>query len=90
MRGIHKSLVRRIREGPGRASAELRARAFANAEAGELVDKVANRSAEITDADFAATGLSDDELFEVVICAAVGAASRQYKAGLAALDEATR
>jgi hypothetical protein len=90
MQGIHDSLVRRIREGPGQAPAELRARAFANADAGELIDKVANHSAEITDADLAASGLSDDELFEVVVCAAVGASARAYEAGLAALEEASR
>ncbi|MBR7830845.1 hypothetical protein KDK95_31365, partial [Actinospica sp. MGRD01-02] len=53
--------------------------------------KVVATPALVTDADFAAgraAGLSEDQLFEVVVCAAVGQATRQYEAGLAALDEA--
>jgi hypothetical protein len=46
----------------------------------------------VTEADFAAakaSGLSEDQLFELVVCAAVGQSTRQYEAGLAALAEAT-
>jgi len=53
-----------------------------------LLGKVAIRPTQVTDADFAAAraaGISDDELFELVICAAVGQSARQYDAGLAAL-----
>ncbi|MGH2366549.1 MAG: hypothetical protein ACRET2_10055 [Steroidobacteraceae bacterium] len=49
------------------------------------------RSAQVTDADFAAAlaaGVTEDALFELVICAAVGESSRMYEAGLAALDQA--
>jgi alkylhydroperoxidase family enzyme len=55
-----------------------------------LVDKVVNRPDEVTDADFAAaeaSGLSEDQLFEVVVCAAAGQSERLYAAGLAALDD---
>ena len=57
-----------------------------------MVDKVATKPAQVTDADFAAAmeaGFTDDQLFELVVCAAVGQATRQYEAGLAALAEAT-
>lgn len=37
-----------------------------------------------------ASGLDDDQEFELVICAALGRASRLYDAGLAALAEATQ
>ena len=97
MQSLHQALVRRILEGPGEAPADLRTRAFANAELPEalhpLLDKVASRSAQVTDADFAAAmeaGFSEDQLFELVICSAVGESSRQYEAGLAALDEAAK
>jgi hypothetical protein len=43
------------------------------------------------DADFAAAraaGFTEDELFELVICAAVGQSARLYDAGLAALADA--
>jgi hypothetical protein len=94
-RSIHQLLVNRILQGPGQAPADQRARAFANAglpdPLGPLLDKVATRSAHVTDADFATAreaGFSDDQLFELVICAAVGESTRQYEAGLAALAEA--
>jgi alkylhydroperoxidase family enzyme len=95
-RSIHHDLVNSILRGPGRAPGEQRARAFDNAELPEplrpLLDKVATKSAQVTDADFATAreaGFTDDQLFELVICAAVGQSTRQYEAGLAALAEAT-
>jgi alkylhydroperoxidase family enzyme len=56
-----------------------------------LIDKVATRPTQVTDADFAAakaSGFSEDQLFELVISAAVGQSARLYEAGLAALAEA--
>ena len=56
-----------------------------------LIGKVATRPAQVTEADFAAAqaaGLSEDQLFELVICAAVGQSARLYDAGLAALAAA--
>jgi hypothetical protein len=92
----HRALVDRVLNGEGRASAEQRARAFSNAgippPLHALIGKVATRPAQITDADFAAakaSGFSEDQLFELVISAAVGQAARLYEAGLAALAEAT-
>ncbi len=93
---LHHLLVNRIRQGPGTAPADQRARAFDNAELPAplrvLLDKVATKSHQVTDADFAAAmhaGFTDDQVFELVICAAIGQATRQYAAGLAALAEAT-
>jgi hypothetical protein len=93
-----RGLVERVLGGQGQASVEARGGAFAGSggigvpEAVRgLVGKVAATPALVTDADFAAgraAGLSEDQLFEVVVCAAVGQATRQYEAGLAALDEA--
>jgi hypothetical protein len=95
-RAAYRALVDRVLNGDGRASAEQRARAFGNdglaPPLDALIDKVANRPAQVTDADFAATkasGFSEDQLFELVICAAVGQSTRLYDAGLAALAEAT-
>jgi hypothetical protein len=95
-RAAFRGLVERVLTGDGRASVEERATAFANAGGGgalgELVDKVARRPAEVGDGDFAAVGaagFSEDQVFELVVCAAVGQADRLYGAGLAALDEAT-
>jgi hypothetical protein len=94
-RTTRKALEDRILKGEGRASPDQRVRAFSNTGLSgplhALVDKVATRPTQVTEADFAAahaSGLSDDEIFELVICAAVGESSRQYEAGLAALAEA--
>jgi hypothetical protein len=83
-----EALVTRILEGEGRASREARKAAF-DAPAG-LLDKVARTAWKITDEDVAAAKAtqSEDEVFETVVCAAVGQAKRQYDAALAALEEA--
>lgn len=94
-RAAFRALEERILNGPGQASAEQRARAFAGAGLAApldgLLDAVATRPAQVSEADFAtarAAGFSGDELFELVICAAVGQSARLYDAGLAALAEA--
>ena len=92
---LAKAIEQRILTGPGLASQELRAKAFANRDLPEpvatLLDKVAKRSFQVTDDDFGAAlsaGFTEDQLFELVICAAVGESNRFYQAGLAALMEA--
>jgi alkylhydroperoxidase family enzyme len=91
-----RAIEQRILTGPGMAPPDLRAKAFADSDLPEplakLVDKVANRSFQVTDADFAAAmaaGFTEDQLFELVICAAVGESSRIYQAGLVALAKAS-
>jgi hypothetical protein len=92
---VFRALVDRVRHGDGTASPELRSQAFDNEgltpPLDTLIGKVAAAPASVTEADFAAAeaaGLSQDQLFELVVCAAVGQSSRQYEAGLAALAEA--
>ncbi|MFI0485691.1 hypothetical protein [Actinomadura sp. 9N215] len=98
-RAAYRALVDRILNGEGRASAEQRARAFRNEgqpppldALDALVVKVVNSPAQVTEADLAAakvSGCTEDQLFELVICAAVGQSDRLYEAGLQALAEAT-
>jgi hypothetical protein len=95
-RAAYRALVDRVLNGEGRASAELRASAFGNAglppPLDVLIGKVATTPGQVTDADFAAaqaSGFSEDQLFELVVSAAVGQSARLYEAGLAALAEAT-
>lgn len=95
MQEAYQALRDRILTGPGQAPADLRARAFSDSALppplDELLGKVATSPTRITDADFAAAraaGFSEDQLFELVICAAVGQSSRLYDAGLVALSEA--
>jgi hypothetical protein len=94
-RAAFRALVDRVLTQEGRASAELRASAFHNADVPTpvqaLIGKVASRPTQVTDSDFAAakaSGFSEDQLFELVVCAAVGQSARLYEAGLAALSEA--
>lgn len=93
---LHKALVTRILEGAGEAPAAQRRAAFDDAglaePVGALMQKVALHSWRVSDEDIAAvraSGLSEDQLFELMICAAVGQATRQYDAAIAALDAAT-
>jgi hypothetical protein len=95
-RAAHRALVDRVLNGEGRAAAELRARAFRNdglpPPLDVLIGKVADSPTQVTEADLAASkasGCTEDQLFELVVCAAVGASTRRYEAGLAALAEAT-
>ena len=92
-----KAVVKRILEGDGQSSAAQRRAAFDNAvpdkPLGTLVQKVALRPSTVTDEDIAAVkdaGLSEDQIFELVVCSAIGQAKRQYDAALAALATATR
>ena len=92
---LHKDLVTRLLEGDGTASHSMRKSAFDNSISSEplkkLIDKICFHSYSITDRDFdemKEAGLNENQLFELVICAAVGQASRQYNNALAALAEA--
>jgi alkylhydroperoxidase family enzyme len=96
IRTARRSLVARILEGDGRASHAQRHAAFDNAGLDEplrrLVSKVAKRAYKVTDEDIAATkasGFSEDQIFEIVVCAAIGQATRQYDTALGALQGAT-
>lgn len=90
------ALVARILEGEGKASLVQRHSAFDKAQIAtpldKLIDKVANHAYRATDEDMAAVkacGLSEDQIFDLVVCAAVGQASRQYEQALQALNAAT-
>src|SRR5690606_38612318 len=91
-RAAHRALVHTVLNAEAVTSREQRAGAYDGAGLPPpldlLVDKVATRSAPVTEADLAAakaSGCSEDELFELVVCAAVGQSTRMYEAGLAAL-----
>jgi alkylhydroperoxidase family enzyme len=94
-RAAHQALVDRVVRGPGTMTGQQREAAFANADVDPalqpLIGKVATAPTRITDADFdqaRAAGFTEDQLFEVVVAAAVGQSSRMYASALAALDEA--
>ena len=93
---LHRALVARVLGSDGKAPPELRGAAFDNAGLSEpmrtLIDKVACHAHRVTDEDVTAVrvaGLNEDQIFEIVVCAAIGQASRQYDTALAALAGAT-
>ena len=95
IRQARTALVARILEGDGKVSRTQRRAAFDGSEvaapARTLIQKVAKHAYKVTDEDVTATrasGLSEDQIFEIVVCAAIGQASRQYDAALAALEAA--
>jgi alkylhydroperoxidase family enzyme len=93
---LHRALIARVLDGDGKAPTDLRRAAFDNAGLDEpirtLIEKVAHHAYRVTDEDVAAvraTGLSEDQIFEIVVCAAIGQAGRQYRNAFAALATAT-
>jgi len=92
IRQARQGLVQRILEGKGTASHAQRRAAFDNAELEEpmhtLIEKVARHSERVTEEDITgalASGLTEDQIFELVVCAAVGQATREYETALLAL-----
>ena len=92
-----KALVTRILEGDGTASRAQRRTAFDHTGFAEplntLIDKVTKQAYRVTDEDIVAAkaaGLSEDQIFEIVVCAAIGQAARQHDAAFAALEVATK
>jgi hypothetical protein len=93
---LRQQITEQVLEGPGQTTLKVRRAAFEDrddAPARELVAKVAKNAWKVTDEDVAAAkaaGLTDDDIYELVICAAIGKATRQLDSALAALDEATK
>ena len=93
---LRKTVVERVLEGAGQTTPAARRAAFENRDIPEpartLIDKVAKNAWKVTDEDVAAVTavLPDDEIFELVVAAALGQASRQLDSALTALDAATK
>ena len=91
-----RALTRRILEEDGKASPSERRGAFNISGFAEprstLADKVARHAYRVTDEDInaaRASGLSEDQVFEIVVCAAIGETARLCDTALAALAAAT-
>lgn len=90
-----RELIARILEGKGDLPAAQRRAAFDNAgltgPLANLIEKVAKHAYRVTDEDIGAVlqaGLTENQAYELIVCGAVGQASRQYEAGIAALTAA--
>jgi hypothetical protein len=88
-----RALIQRLLEGDGRAPRDLRRAAFdlrgLPAALTDFLAKAARRPTTIRDEDFVAARatFTEDQLFEAVVCAAVGEANRRYEAAIAALEQ---
>lgn len=92
---LYEQLIESVLQGTGDSTREQRRAAFDNDGLSQpldsLIEKVAHEAYKVNDSDIdsaKAAGNSEEQLFELIICGAVGQASRQYKSGLAALAEA--
>ena len=91
---LRNNVITRVLDGAGVATPAQRRVAFegkrAASELQALIDKVEAHAYQVTDEDFRQlqAKYSDDELFEIIVSAALGASERRLRAGLKALDEA--
>jgi hypothetical protein len=94
--GLRRAVVDRVLDGEGEASRSRRRAAFDLDLTGlpepvrALVEKTALHAYKVTDDDVAAANaaVSEDELFELVVSAALGQATRQLDAARAAIAAA--
>jgi len=91
-----RALFARILDGAGEAPSTQRRAAFENAGlAGPvrtLLEKIAGDAHRVSDDDVRnalGSGVTEDQVFELAVCTALGQANRQYEAALAALALAT-
>jgi alkylhydroperoxidase family enzyme len=92
---LRKAVVERALTGAGTTTPADRRAAFDNRDVPEaargLIDKVTKNAWKVTDEDVAKAkqaGLSDDQVFELSVAAALGQSTRQLDAALALLDAA--
>ena len=91
---LRHNVITKVLDGAGVAAPSQRRVAFegtgAPPELQALIDKVEAHAYKVTDDDLRRLQAmySDDELFEMIVAAALGASRRRLLAGLRALDEA--
>ena len=90
---LRNALRTAVLEGKGTSTPAQRQAAFSNSGLTEpsktLIAKVVNNSGAIDNGDVTAakrSGLSEDQIFELIVCGAVGEAIREYDAALRVLD----
>ena len=92
-RDLQQATAQAVLRGPGTTSAELR-QAVARGEPPEelraLVDKIRRHAYRVTDEDLAPLRdrYTEDQLFELVVAATLGAAELRLRAGMRALEDA--
>ena len=88
------AVLRTVLDGPGETDPSLRHAAAEGVAVPDdlrvLVEKIHQHAYRVTDEEIAAlqAKYSEDQLFEIIVSAAVGASRRRLMAGLKALEEA--
>jgi hypothetical protein len=91
---LRRRVIERVVAGDGESSRAVRAAAARGADLPAdlqpLVEKIHRHAYRVTDTDIETlqATYSDDQLFEIIVSAALGASERRLQAGLTALDEA--
>lgn len=91
---LRDRVLGRVLEGDGESDVSIRGVAADNAgvpaDLRTLVEKIHNRAYQVTDADVARlqAQYGDDQMFEIIVAAALGASRNRLLAGLEALDGA--
>jgi hypothetical protein len=91
---LRDRVLRRVLDGPGESDPAIRRAASegvgAPADLQPLVEKIHHHAYKVTDEDIAGlqSRYGDDQVFEIVVSAALGASRKRLFAGLTALDEA--
>jgi hypothetical protein len=91
---LREQVVQRVLDGPGASASAIRHAAFdgtgAPADLQPVIEKVHRHAYKVTDADISrlTSAHSDDELFELVVSASLGAAHSRLTAALSALEQA--
>ena len=91
---LRDRVLRRVLQGPGETDPAIRSgvaeRRGVPSDLETLVDKIHDHAYTVTDDDVARVQAKygDDQMFEIIVSAAVGASRKRLIAGLAALDEA--
>ena len=91
---LRDRVYRTLFDGPGESDPALRRTVAENGavppDLAAVVDKIHRHAYKVTDEDIARlrASYSDDQLFEIVVSAAVGASRIRLAAGLAALESA--
>ena len=91
---LRDRVVKRVLEGPGESDPAIRRAAAEGTglapDLQPLVDKIHRHAYRVTDEDVAALQpkYSDDQMFEIIVSAALGASRKRLLAGLETLEEA--
>lgn len=92
--GLRDEVLESVLNGPGESDTALRNAAAAGsgvpADLQTLIDKIHRHAYKVTDEDIARAQAKygDDQMFEIVVSAALGASRQRLMAGLKALGEA--